>query len=126
MELKPCPFCKSKPYSLCESHAECTDKDCPIYGIAITVGIWNYRPTPEVDRLVEAVEDLLGMDQPYNLKDTLDTLCRAVDHLLVDHACDQQGYEQWREARNKGARYWVMAEYAIKSLAAYRKEHPHA
>jgi hypothetical protein len=46
----------------------------------------------------EAVEKVLALDQPYPLRDVLQTLTDAAKHLLDDHNCDQHGHEGIREA----------------------------
>jgi hypothetical protein len=43
---------------------------------------------------------LLGMDQPWPLRDAVAKLVGAVDHLLTDHLCDGHGYEEVIAARD--------------------------
>lgn len=65
------------------------------------------RPCPSCDDLTGSehnkkaspLDHVLCMDQAYSLPSVIEHLCAAVDHLLVDHACDQHGHETWRAAR---------------------------
>ena len=53
----------------------------------------------------DALLTALGLYSPWPLSDVLDLLCDATDHLLIDHACDTDGYEQFALAVGAGRRY---------------------
>lgn len=53
----------------------------------------------------EALQLVLGMDQPWPLQDVLAKLMEATDHLLTDHDCDLHGHEEFRHAIIVGKKY---------------------
>jgi len=60
-------------------------------------------PTPqELLEKIKLYEDSLAMATPWPLPDVLEVLTNAADHLLLDHDCDQHGYERVAAARDAG------------------------
>jgi len=58
------------------------------------------RPGWAEDRL----QKLEANDTPWPLRDVLIRLVAGADHLLVDHNCDQHGYETLMGARDSAKR----------------------
>lgn len=53
--------------------------------------------------------ELLQLDTPWPLRDTVEKLVEATEHLLQDHDCDAHGHEVYSLAAQLG-RKWL-AEY---------------
>lgn len=59
------------------------------------------------------VLDALGMSRPWPVTDVLDKLADAAEHLMVDHDCDQLGWEMVNDCIGRGRGYAAALRAAL-------------
>ena len=73
---------------------------CGVYELT-----WHQTKLAERTRELEEAKATLGNDTPWPLGDVLARLIQGCEHLLIDHACDQHGYEALDHSVRAGRRY---------------------
>ncbi len=69
------------------------------------------------------LQHALGMDTPWPITTVLTELIAAANHLLLEHNCDQQGYERWAMAREEAGKILtaLRADSVLQELDCDRK-----
>jgi hypothetical protein len=67
-------------------------------------------PDPKYDELRARLYSIEGNDSPWPLKEVLQRLADAADHLLGEHSCDAHGYEGVGYARDAARRILLVLD----------------
>jgi len=83
-----------------------SEMKCPVCDSPYRIGKAIDQHLEHHEKVTDALKAVLGSDQPWPLRNVLETLAGAAEHLLKDHDCDRHGYENVDKAA-KLARLYI-------------------